>query len=176
MVLAGTVSGFLAFLLRLPVTGAIAGLATFLAGRYMRRATAAHEGFDQAFGLGWEQQIPPDVAARLPQARWQFRMPDSPKPRFTQDVVFWTVPGLAGSQRLLLCDLWQPPAGVEPSGLALIYLHGSVWHFLDKDVMTRPFFRHLAGQGHVVMDVAYRLCLKWRSARWWAMPGVPLPG
>jgi acetyl esterase/lipase len=73
-------------------------------------------------------------------------------------VVFWTVPGPAGAERPLLCDLWQPPAGVEPTGLAFIYLHNSFWHFFDKDVQTRPFFRHLAGQGHVVMDVAYRLC------------------
>ena len=28
---------------------------------------------------------------------------------------------------------------------------------LDKDFGTRPFFRHLAAQGHTVMDVAYRL-------------------
>jgi acetyl esterase/lipase len=41
--------------------------------------------------------------------------------------------------------------------LAFIYLHGSAWYFLDKDLGTRPFFRHLAAQGHVIMDVAYRL-------------------
>jgi len=158
IVLAGAVSGLLAFLLRMPATGAMAGLATLLAGRYTRRASAAHEGFDRAFGPGWEQKIPPDVAARLPHSRWQFRLPDTPDPRFSQDVVFWTVPGPAGAQRQLLCDIWQPPAGTEPSGLAFIYLHNSFWHFLDKDVGTRPFFRHLAGQGHVVMDVAYRLC------------------
>ena len=28
---------------------------------------------------------------------------------------------------------------------------------LDKDLGTRPFFAHLASQGHVIMDVAYRL-------------------
>ena len=36
-------------------------------------------------------------------------------------------------------------------------LHGGAWYMLDKDFFTRPFFRHLAAQGHVVMDVAYRL-------------------
>jgi acetyl esterase/lipase len=46
---------------------------------------------------------------------------------------------------------------VTPSGLALVYLHGSAWYLLDKDFFTRPFFRHLAAQGHVIMDVAYRL-------------------
>ncbi len=42
--------------------------------------------------------------------------------------------------------------------MAFIYLHGGGWHYLDKDFGTRPWFRHLAAQGHVVMDVAYRLC------------------
>jgi len=70
-------------------------------------------------------------------------------------VPFWTLPD--ANRRSLLCDLWQPPAGVASSGLALAYLHGSAWYLLDKDFFTRSFFRHLAGQGHVVMDVAYRL-------------------
>ena len=29
--------------------------------------------------------------------------------------------------------------------------------YLDKDFGTRSFFRRLASQGHVIMDVAYRL-------------------
>ena len=56
-----------------------------------------------------------------------------------------------------MSDVWQPNATVTPSGLAFIYLHGSAWSLLDKDVGTRPFFSHLAAQGHVIMDVAYRL-------------------
>jgi acetyl esterase/lipase len=43
------------------------------------------------------------------------------------------------------------------SGVAVIYLHGGAWYLLDKDTGTRPFFRHLSAQGHVIMDVAYRL-------------------
>ena len=77
-----------------------------------------------------------------------------PEPRLRQDVVFATVPG---SGRKLLCDLWQPPAAVSSSGLAVVYLHGSAWCMLDKDVGTRPLFRHLTAQGHVVVDVAHRL-------------------
>jgi acetyl esterase/lipase len=41
--------------------------------------------------------------------------------------------------------------------LGIIYLHGSGWHYMDKDMLTRPFFGHLANQGHVIMDVAYSL-------------------
>lgn len=76
-------------------------------------------------------------------------------PRWQRDVPFWS---LAGRGQPLLCDIWQPPEGVPNSGLALVYYHSSSWHLADKDVWTRPLFRHLAGQGHVVMDVAYRLC------------------
>lgn len=37
-------------------------------------------------------------------------------------------------------------------------MHGSGWWVLDKDFGTCPCFRQLAAQGHVIMDVAYRLC------------------
>lgn len=57
----------------------------------------------------------------------------------------------------LLCDLWQPPDDVPPTGLGIIFLHGSAWHYLDKDMGTRPFFRRLVEQGHLIMDVAYTL-------------------
>jgi len=39
----------------------------------------------------------------------------------------------------------------------MIYLHGGAWQSFDKDVGTRPFFRHLTSLGHVVMDVSYRI-------------------
>ena len=87
--------------------------------------------------------------------RWNLRLPHTGEPRWEQDIPFWTIPG---TDRKLLCDIWQPPAGVPPSGLAFVYLHGSAWWILDKDLGTRPLFRHLAAQGHVIMDVAYRLC------------------
>ena len=41
--------------------------------------------------------------------------------------------------------------------MAVVYLHGGAYSVLDKDTLTRPLFRHLAGQGHVIVDVAYRL-------------------
>jgi acetyl esterase/lipase len=39
----------------------------------------------------------------------------------------------------------------------VVYLHGSGYYIFDKDFVTRPLFRYLAAQGHVVVDVAYRL-------------------
>ena len=57
----------------------------------------------------------------------------------------------------LLADVWYPPGTVEPSGLGLIYLHGSGWHYADKDFGTRQFFGHLSRQGHLIVDLAYSL-------------------
>ncbi|MDQ5852752.1 MAG: alpha/beta hydrolase [Chloroflexota bacterium] len=88
------------------------------------------------------------------QRRWTWRLPQRPAARLTFDVPFWTIPG---ADRTLRCAIWQPPRGVPPSGVAYLYFHGSGWYILDKDVGTRRLFRHLAAQGHVVMDVAYRL-------------------
>lgn len=70
------------------------------------------------------------------------------------DVVFHTY---ASTRRDLLCDIWEPDHGVDRTGVAIIYLHGSAWTLFDKDYGTRPFFNHLVNQGHMVMDVAYRL-------------------
>jgi len=56
-----------------------------------------------------------------------------------------------------LADLWSPPDGVAPSRLGFIYLHGGGYSAFDKGGPTELWFRHLAAQGHVVMDVAYRL-------------------
>jgi acetyl esterase/lipase len=71
-----------------------------------------------------------------------------------RDVVFAAVPG---TDRKLLADLYSPPAGVTPTGLGFIYLHGGGYSAFDKGGPTEPWFRHLAAQGHMVMDVAYRL-------------------
>jgi len=134
----------------------VAGLAgCVLAGDYVRRVAASHDGLERAFGAGWRHQISTKAGQRMLQRRWSWRVPNASEPRVTRDYAFWTIPG---TDRQLLCDIWQPREGVEPSGTAIVYLHGSAWYILDKDVLTCPLFRHLAAQGHVVMDVAYRLC------------------
>jgi acetyl esterase/lipase len=132
------------------ITGAVGAA---LAADYVRRVAAPHDGIERAFGADWRHRAKSDH--RMLRRRWTWRVPNVPEPRWTRDVIFWNIPG---SDRNLLADIWQPPAGVEPSGTAIIYLHGSAWYLWDKDCGTRPFFRHLAAQGHVVMDVAYRLC------------------
>lgn len=134
----------------------VAGLAgAVLAVDYVRRVVARHHAFERAFGDQWRTRIDPEAESRMLPRRWMWRGPSAPEPRWTRDVAFWTIPD---SDRQLLADVWQPPSDVEPTGAAIVYLHGSAWYLLDKDVLTRRFFGHLAAQGHVVMDVAYRLC------------------
>jgi acetyl esterase/lipase len=129
-------------------------LGAAVAGEDVRRVTAPHPGFAQAFGPDWERAIPPERRTGMLQRRWAWNLPAAPEQQWQRDVPFWT---LSDGDRRLLCDLWPPPPGVAPSGLAVVYLHGSAWSLLDKDFCTRPFFCHLPAQGHLVMDVAYRL-------------------
>jgi hypothetical protein len=90
--------------------------------RDVRRVTAAQPGFAQAFGAAWEGAIAREHQAGMLQRRWTWQLPAVAEPRWQRDVPFWT---LADADRRLLCDLWQPPPGTAPSGLGLVYLHGS---------------------------------------------------
>jgi acetyl esterase/lipase len=141
-------------------TGSFLALAIGLAGAllsatYVRRVTRRHDGLARAFGADWRAQLRPEAESRMLQRRWSWRSPPAPDARSTRDLRFAIVPG---TTRELLCDLWQPAVGTPPSGIAIVYLHGSAWTLIDKDVGTRRFFGHLVAQGHIVMDVAYRLC------------------
>ena len=152
--LGGTVAAGLALRARSPIAFLTAMLGAVAAFRDVRRVTAPRPGFAQEFGVAWEEAIGPERQTRMLRRRWSWHLPAASEAQWQRDVPFWTLPD---TDRRLLCDVWQPPRGVAPSGLAVVYLHGSAWSLLDKDFFTRPFFRHLAGQGHVVMDVAYRL-------------------
>jgi acetyl esterase/lipase len=150
-----TMRSMLGLALGAPLT-ILAGIAaTAIATGYVQRVTSPHAGFEQAFGTEWQQYIPPERPAGMLTQRWTWVLPDSPEPRVERDVAYWTVPG---TNRQLLADLWQPPEGVPPSGLAFIHLHGGGHASLDKGMPDdETWFRHLAAQGHVVVDVAYRL-------------------
>jgi acetyl esterase/lipase len=147
--------------------GAVAGLArrdwkmagagavgTVLAAQFLKDMPSSEEGFDAAFGPDWEQRIPASLQPRLSPRRWSLltKVPD--KVVWQRDLVYGqnTVTGAA-----LLADLWSPPPGVAPTGLAVTYVHGGGWRVGDKDLATRAFFRRLAAQGHVILDIAYTL-------------------
>jgi acetyl esterase/lipase len=131
-------------------------IATGMVIWYVWQCSRDHQGFEAAFGAGWQEEIPPEQAKQMVKRRWSpyLKMKTSPEPILERDIPFWTVPG---TDRQVLCDLWRP-AGGNVSGLALVYIHGGGWVAGDKDFLTRPFFHHLTAQGHTVMDVAYRLC------------------
>jgi len=118
---------------------------------YVTRVTAPHDGFGRAFGPGWQSRIPATLQARMPRRRWPIIGRVSGI-RLKQDAAFGTHVETGDA---LLADIWQPPPGVPPTGLAVVYLHGGGWHYLHKGMGTRRLFGHLAGQGHVVMDVGY---------------------
>jgi acetyl esterase/lipase len=118
------------------------------------RVGSARADLSSALGTGWQDRIPSPLRRHMVRRWWAGWLRSDPEPRLRRDVAFATVPGTG---RALLCDVWQPPPGVAPSGLAVVYLHGSAWYVFDKDFFTRPLFRHLAAQGHVIVDVAYRL-------------------
>lgn len=155
LAIAGIAGAFLGWLSHAPLATAAGALGATISILYIGHVTAPQPGFTMAFGKDWEYRIEPSQKSHMLRRRWQIGLPRSKEPLTEQNIPFWKTPG---AERELLCDVWQPAAGIERSGLALVYLHGSAWYLLDKDCGTRPLFRQLAAQGHVIMDVAYRLC------------------
>jgi acetyl esterase/lipase len=127
------------------------GLVTLAAGIPVVRTWRTPEVISGAFGA---TEPAPERRRYLVTRRWGMHLGSMPDARMQRDIPFWTTPDVG---RPLLCDIWQPAPRVATSGLGLVYLHGSCWTVLDKDCGTRTLFRHLVAQGHVVMDVAYRL-------------------
>ncbi|MGE5520906.1 MAG: alpha/beta hydrolase, partial [Candidatus Dadabacteria bacterium] len=122
----------------------------YLAG--ISAAPSRRTGFQSAFGPLWKERVVSKSSFLKRPAT--LLLPSDKKFILKRDIPYGSV---EGTNRQLLCDLWLPSREVKPSGIAFIYLHGSAWCYLDKDTGTRTFFRHLASQGHVIMDVAYRL-------------------
>jgi acetyl esterase/lipase len=155
LVVLGLLGAGLGWFYDAPIAVAAGLLGAGISAIYIALVTVTQPGFDLAFGKDWKTSIPPSLESHLLKRRWNLGWPRTGEPRWERNIPFWTIPG---TDRKLLCDVWQPPEGVARSGLAVIYLHGSGWWIFDKDFGTRPFFRQLASQGHVIMDVAYRLC------------------
>ncbi|MDP3237342.1 MAG: alpha/beta hydrolase [Myxococcales bacterium] len=135
------------------VLGSVAGAIGAHTTWAVTRSTDA--AFAQAFGSQWRRRLPPHAERPMLQQRWDWGVPRAPRVLLEKDVVF----GTAGPNgRPLRCDIWRPPEGTAPTGLAVVYLHGGAWYLMDKDLGTRRFFRHLCALGHVVIDVGYRPC------------------
>jgi len=96
---------------------------------YITRVTGSHDGFEHAFGPDWKQWIPPEVEGRMLQHRRSMCLRRVSEPRWSRDVPFWTI---AGTDRQLLADIWEPAAGAKRNGTAIVYLYGGSWHFFEK--------------------------------------------
>lgn len=161
--LAGSICALTAALLesRLAALAALAG--GLLSLRYVQTVSGLPAGFAECFGENWADQLaerasPAQQQAMLKRA-WQWRIaPPLNQARWDRDLVFHVIQSEHGqTAQPLRCDLWRPPQNIPPTGIALIYVHGGGYFTSSKDFGTRSFFRHLAGQGHLIMDIDYRL-------------------
>ncbi len=156
-------SAALALMMRAPLAAVAGAAGAFLQVRYIRWVTRPHHAFEELFGPDWQDRlagrIPPQQQAALLQQRWNWRMPRPRlKPVWERDMVYFTVPAADGQPETPLhCDLWLPPESIPATGISIIYVHGGGYYTTAKDFGTRAFFRHLVNQGHVAMDINYRL-------------------
>ncbi len=131
----------------------VAGTAVAL--RHFAAVTAPREtALSDAFGPDWEARIPVPMHARLSRRRWRPLIVGEPAGLVQRNVVYGVNPDASAP---LVADILQPPPGVAPSGLALIFVHGGAWRYGRRNISKFPYFRQLAGQGHVIMDIDYTL-------------------
>ncbi len=134
------------------------GLLAALSALWARRPWIAISGLAGALAsLSYIRRI----AAVTPPAPEPYALLPRNAPQVTRDLVFHitTQPDSCGrGPRPLYCDLWQPAPGGARSRIGVVYLHGSAWYLGDKAQMTDPMLGLWSSQGHVVMDVAYRMC------------------
>ena len=134
---------------------ALSGLAGAVLGWLVRSPAAVLAGLLGSLLAGGYRLRVMQSAHRLhPPAARPMRTHRAQPVRWLRDIPYWHLPE---SAEHLYCDLWLPPEAMPPSGTALLYLHGGGFFTSRKDFGTRSYFRHLAGEGHVVMDVDYRL-------------------
>jgi acetyl esterase/lipase len=150
----GFVSSLLGILLRSPKTVLIGAVGGLLSLNVTDRVIKSQANFEQAFGYRWQEKISSENKKNLILKSWDWYLPDPPQPVVVNDLAYWSLPE---KNRELLCDLWLPGEDSHHSGIGIIFLHGSGWVIGDKHLYTQSMFRHLVHQGHMVMDVAYRM-------------------
>ena len=125
-----------------------------LSAKFIEDVPESGTQFAEAFGSDWEQKIPAGLESQMVPVRFSLPAKAVEEVPFQQNIKIGQKPQSGND---LLADLWRPKPETTPSGLGLIYAHGSGWRVGDKDMGTRPFFKRLASQGHVVLDLAYSL-------------------
>jgi acetyl esterase/lipase len=129
-------------------------LGSFFSVRYLYRLIRSSRETIEVIGVEGKWRANSESRSGMLVNPWVgvWRVP--PEASFQKDI---TIGRHAESGEPILADLWQPRESAKRSNLGIIFLHGSGWHYADKDFGTRHFFRHLCEQGHVILDVAYTL-------------------
>lgn len=146
----GTLTGFIRHDWKLAGAGI---LGAGLAAKFLGDMPKSEDQFRNAFGFDWQERVPTELRSSTPPRRRSIGTSAQGRIEFQQNVICDT-PEINKS---LLADLWQPSSNMPRSGLGVINIHGGGWRVGDKDLGTRHFFRRLAGEGNVVLDVAYSL-------------------
>jgi acetyl esterase/lipase len=150
LVIAGTLGALIGLARRDRAALLAGGFGAFAGIRHTVRVTKRNfDPFEAAFGRDWEQRVPPDLWTRISRP-YELIQPSKPLGLYQKDINI-------GTASPLYCDVWLPPSEVRRTHLGVIFLHGTWWQAVDKDFLTRPLFRRLVNQGHVVMDLAYSL-------------------
>jgi acetyl esterase/lipase len=158
--LLGALAGLIGLARRNGTLAATGLLSAGLAARFAADLPDVDQALAGLPGAGGEEPAPGTSGRTSPAPVPGRRSGPSGRAGFERDLVCGSKPE---SGQALRADLWLP-SDHKPSGLGLIYAHGSGWRVGDKDLLTRPFFRRLAAQGHLVLDLAYSL---------WPTTGLP---
>lgn len=137
--------------------GKLAGagvIGALLAGRYIYLVTRENSTFANVYGSDWPYRIPANIKPLMLPKRWSPVMNVPEHYAWQPNIVYGQNPETGES---LVADIWQPRPGTQRTGLAVVYVHGGAWRLGEKDQGTRPFFKRLASQGHVVMDIEYTI-------------------
>jgi acetyl esterase/lipase len=139
-------------------------LGATIAARYVANVMVPHRAFEETFGPGWQKKISPEPAgcgqctgrrqltpARPPQESLH-RKAEASRTPVERDVVYGNH---ASTGEPLKADIWLPPPHVPRTGLAILYLFGGAWHYMNRTLWTGTFLHTLASKGHVVMNVGY---------------------
>lgn len=106
LVVLGLLGAGLGWLYHAPIAVAAGVLGAGISILYIARVTVPQPGFNLAFGKDWKTRIQPSQASHMLKRRWNLGWPQTVEPRWERDIPFWTI---SGTDRKLLCDIWQPP-------------------------------------------------------------------
>jgi acetyl esterase/lipase len=123
---------------------------------YIFKVTRPTPRFSNVFGSDWANKLSSSQKSTLTEPPYRFPLAKNRKyaSSVNRDIV---VSLDDGTNKHLLCDIWEPADHISRSGLAVIHLHATAWQGMDKGQLIEPLFTRLNHQGHLVLDLAYSL-------------------